>query len=221
LAEASDPAARLGARRALAAALRELIERVPRAPAEPAELEELAETLRGVVARWDARPAQTPAESEMLPGMGDFLERGPLVGLSNPIAPPLRYGFDEASGEAHGEVRFGDAYEGGPGVVHGGFLSAVLDEVLGFTTIRSGRPGFTGELTVRYLGPTPTCEPLSIRARYDHHEGRRIYASGEIRAGERVSCRAEGLFIAVDAERFAEMKRQRETSRAAAGEPSD
>lgn len=55
--------------------------------------------------------------------------------------------------------------------------------------------------------------PLSIRARYDRHEGRRIHASGEIRDGDRVTCRAEGLFIAVDAERFAEMKRQREASR--------
>lgn len=209
------------ARRDLCAALRELIARVPRAPASAETLRELTTRLRETVARWDASPAPAESGEEFLPGMSDFMERGPMAGLSNPIAPPARYWFDEASGEAHGEVCFGDAYEGGPGVVHGGFLSAVLDEVLGFTTIRSGRPGFTGELTVRYLGPTPTREVLSIRARYDRHEGRRIYASGEIRAGERVTCRAEGLFIAVGAERFAEMKRQRETSRAAAGEPDD
>jgi len=201
---------RRAARRELSEALRSLLDVMARAPAEVSELRELAASVRGTAARWAALPEERPRENEMLAGMSDFRERGPIVGQANPIAPPARYWFDEAAGEARGEVCFGNAYEGGPGVVHGGFLSAVLDEVLGFTTIQSGKPGFTGELTVRYLGPTPIGRPLAIAARYEHSEGRRIYATGELRDGDRVTCRAEGLFISIDAERFAQMQRERE-----------
>ena len=40
-----------------------------------------------------------------------------------------------------GHVVFGDAYEGPPGCVHGGFIAAAFDEVLGFTSRSPACPG--------------------------------------------------------------------------------
>jgi len=68
----------------------------------------------------------------------------------------------------------------------------------------------TGELTLRYLSPTPIHTRLAVTARFDRQEGRRIYTSGEIRAGSRVTCRAEGLFIAIGAEKFEDLQRRRD-----------
>ena len=59
-----------------------------------------------------------------------------------------------------GTATFGAAYEGPPGCVHGGFVAAAFDEVLGSTQSLSGEPGMTGRLTVNYRSPrrcTPSC----------------------------------------------------------------
>ena len=54
-----------------------------------------------------------------------------------------------------GTVTFGSAYEGPPGHVHGGYVAAAFDELLGMTQSLGGMPGMTGTLTVRYRRPTP------------------------------------------------------------------
>ena len=45
-----------------------------------------------------------------------------------------------------GVVTFGDAYEGPPGCVHGGFIAASFDEMLGFVAGATGKPGMTARL---------------------------------------------------------------------------
>ncbi len=55
---------------------------------------------------------------------------------------------------------------GPPGIVHGGIQATLLDEVLCMTAYaKRGTPVVTGELTVRYLAPTPTETPLRIAGR--------------------------------------------------------
>lgn len=44
---------------------------------------------------------------------------------------------------------FGDAYGGHPGFAHGGYVSAVLDHVLGVVASSSGVATMTGTLTTR------------------------------------------------------------------------
>jgi acyl-coenzyme A thioesterase PaaI-like protein len=201
------------ARRDLGEALRALLDVVCAANAEESEFRTLATAIRSSAQRWSEIPRASapPGEgSSSFSGMEDFHDRSPLVGLANPIAPPMRLDPEMRDGEVRGEITFGNAYEGAPGCVHGGFLAAAFDEALGVACIFSGNPGMTGELTVRYLSPTPTHQRLDISARFERCEGRRIYTSGEIRAGSRVTSRAEGLFIAIGAEKFEELQRLRE-----------
>ena len=77
----------------------------------------------------------------------------------------------------------------------------------------------TGEITVRYLKPTPIQTPLRIEARFDRQEGRKIYNSGELYAGDLLIAKATGLFISIAREKF-EALRQAELERKAAGETS-
>jgi hypothetical protein len=44
-------------------------------------------------------------------------------------------------------VTFGSAYEGPPGCVHGGYVAAAFDEMLGFVQSLGGNPGMTARLT--------------------------------------------------------------------------
>src|SRR5260370_264928 len=56
---------------------------------------------------------------------------------------------------------------GGPAEgAHGGIVAAYPDEVLaGPAVCHTGRPPWTGELSVRYVNPTPVERPLLGRAR--------------------------------------------------------
>lgn len=125
-----------------------------------------------------------------------MMDRSPIVGLGNPVAPPLVFGVE--GDQVVGRGRFGLQYEGPPNSVHGGFVAAALDELLGMAQSLSGKSGMTGTLTVRYRKPTPLHTDLRLTARVEKVEGRKIFTSGELRAGDMLCAEAEGIFISVD-----------------------
>jgi acyl-coenzyme A thioesterase PaaI-like protein len=202
------------AKRRLAAAIRELMDCICATDANEEELLAAAEQIEAGARRFAAQPRMVNppgvAEMALAGGMEIFHDRSPLMGLSNPIAPPLELEPDAEAGEILGAVNFGNAYEGAPGCVHGGFLAAALDEALGMACIFSDSPGMTGEITIRYLKPTPTKTPLRIEARLDRIEQRKIYTSGEISVGGAVTVRATGLFISISRDKFSELREAQE-----------
>jgi len=199
---------RTEARRDLAAALRDLLAIVPATGADAETLRDATESTRALTERLTEHGETSRTDGE-IPGMGDFMERGPITGHSNPIAPPFRLWPDWDDRVARGEGRFGAVHEGGPGIAHGGFVAAVLDEALGMATIFSGGPGMTGELTIRYRRPTPLHEDLSIVARLDEQSGRRLTMSAEMHAGGQLIAEASGLFVAVGEEKFGSLEEAR------------
>ena len=117
-----------------------------------------------------------------------------------------------SSGErsAAASVTFGSPYEGPPGSVHGGYVAAAFDEVLGYVQSLGGSPGFTGTLSIRYLNPTPLHTELILEAELLRMEGRKIFTEGRLRAGDLVTAEAQGLFISVDQQKIDALMRRRE-----------
>jgi len=71
-----------------------------------------------------------------------------------------------AEGEVLSPIVVPRCYEGPPGAVHGGIVAAYLDEVLAGAAVQhTGRMYVTGELSVRYVKPTPIERPLLGRGR--------------------------------------------------------
>ncbi|MGH9302431.1 MAG: PaaI family thioesterase, partial [Acidimicrobiales bacterium] len=126
-----------------------------RAPVE--DLARAADLLEDVAAKLADYPQgrlyEGFAESANAGAAAGLFDHSPMLGLANPLAPPIR--VDLVDDVVVGKVHFGSAYEGPPGCVHGGFLAAAFDEVLGMTQSMSGRPGMTGTLSIRYRRPTP------------------------------------------------------------------
>ena len=104
-----------------------------------------------------------------------------------------------ADGNVVGRARFGSAYEGPPGCVHGGFVAAAFDEVLGLAQSLSGQPGMTGTLSVRYRKPTPLHTDLRFVGKLVGVDGRKILTHGELWAGELLTAEADGLFGSLSA----------------------
>lgn len=137
-----------------------------------------------------------------------FFDHSPMLGRANPLAPPIELALED--GRILGKATFGAAYEGPPGCVHGGFIAAAFDEVLGSTQSLSGAPGMTGRLTVHYRSPTPLHTELRFEGTLERVDGRKIHTTGRLWAGETLCAEAEGLFISIDFSKFAELKARRD-----------
>jgi acyl-coenzyme A thioesterase PaaI-like protein len=101
----------------------------------------------------------------------------------------------------------GPAFEGAPGRAHGGVVAALIDEIMGFVLSIHATPAYTGRLTVTYRAPTPLGVELEMRARLQSREGRKLHIEADARHGTTLIAQGEGLFIAVDPERFAAGRR--------------
>ena len=135
-------------------------------------------------------------------------DHSPLIGIANPLAPPMS--IQELDGIIVAEVEFGQAYEGPPGCVHGGYVAAAFDELLGATQSLSGAPGMTGTLTVRYESPTPLQRPLRIEGRLVGVERRKIFTEGSCYDGDRLTATAKGTFISMQPGQFLDLLDERE-----------
>lgn len=196
-------------------ALRALIGGVVATEAPTDALAALADDLEEVVAGWAHHPRRTSyaAAAEAGPG-GDvhaFLDDSPMIGRANPLAPPLRLDLEPGDPpQIVGTARFGPQYEGPPGHVHGGYLAAAFDEVLGFAQSLGGKPGMTGTLTIRYRSPTPLRVELALRGWVERVEGRKIFTRGTIHTGDRLCAEAEAIFVSIDFKKMAILAQQRQ-----------
>ena len=213
--ESNPPATEaLREKRRLAAAMRVVIERLVQTDAPLAELTAAAEALERYAERLATHPRPNRyegfAETSNAGDTSSHFDHSPLIGLANPLSPPLELRADEDRVRVHGRGVFGAPYEGPPGNVHGGYVAAAFDEVLGFANALSGTPGMTGTLTVRYRRPTPLYTELRFEGRYLRSEGRKIFTEGKLYAGDALCAEAEGLFIAVPPERFRALYEERQ-----------
>lgn len=157
-----------------------------------------------------------PSEGSLAP-MNSFLDRSPIIGAINPLSVPMRMDIEGDGGinsTVVGYALFPAAYEGPPGCVHGGFIAAYFDEVLGMTQSLSGNPGMTVNLTVDYRAPTPLKQPVIFRGRVVSIDGRKISVAGTLHHGETLCAEAKGLFVSMRPEVFSrliEIRQERQT----------
>jgi len=199
-------------KRRLASAMRLVIERLVPSNAPVDELRRAAEALEGYAEALRSHPrlkdARLFGESANAGDVGAFFDQSPLIGLANPLAPPITIGRKDDR-HAHATAVFGSAYEGQPGSVHGGFIAAAFDEVLGFVQSLSGNPGMTGTLTVIYRSPPPLHTPLLFEAKFDRVEGRKIFTSARLEANGKLCAEAEGIFISFRKEQMERLEKAR------------
>jgi len=116
------------------------------------------------------------------------------TGECNPIAPPMIV-HHEPDGRCWSEFVLGAAYEGPPGLVHGGVCALVLDQMLGEAASEAlTQPLFTGTITIKYLRGTPL-GPLRAEAFVERSEGIKTFAHGHLSDAAGATVEAEGVFI--------------------------
>lgn len=117
----------------------------------------------------------------------------PLIGPSNPLAPPLR--IERHGEQAVGIVTFNQVYEGPRGNVHGGVIAAMFDVMLISAASILNVAGVTGTLSIKYLKPTPLWTELRYEAWLEDTTDRKAIVKGRTLAHGEVVAEADGIFI--------------------------
>jgi acyl-coenzyme A thioesterase PaaI-like protein len=105
-----------------------------------------------------------------------------VCGLDSKVGLKLRFD-DNGMDEVQALYTAGEEYQGYPGVVHGGIVAAMLDELGGRTTMAGDPDRFmmTAKIEIRYRKPVPTETQLTLVGRLLKDQGRLAIAHSEIR----------------------------------------
>jgi acyl-coenzyme A thioesterase PaaI-like protein len=177
----------------LAESVRELIDATIRTEVDADTVAAVKAEIDSATARLRSKQIDGPFGVRYTTG-GDRMAWGnPVIGIRNPIAPPLKIQRD-TDGRVFTDFHLGAAYEGPPGHVHGGVAALVLDHVLGEVAAHAENPRFTGTITMRYLRTTRLGR-LHAEARITRTDGVKAFATGHLADEEGVTVEAEGVFI--------------------------
>jgi acyl-coenzyme A thioesterase PaaI-like protein len=179
-------------RHRLADATRAFLDAAVCTGADPQTIAEVAAT----VAAAAARLAQPTYERTLDVGPDSYRREMSLVnGRSHPFAPLL----DMQPTDAGYETGFtlGAAWEGAPGLAHGGAVSLLFDYVMAWATTRVGElgPSMTGTMSLSYRRPTPLLVPLTLSAWVERVSGRKVSVAAKLVAGGEVTVEGTGLFF--------------------------
>jgi hypothetical protein len=137
----------------------------------------------------------TPRMGPTVAGDGRvYIDHAFAIGSYNACFPEYEIVVEDQD-RAHGSVEFPVAYEGPPGLVHGGFLGLFFDCVTQHHNCEVGVAGKTTSLVVRYRRPTPLSTPLTFTLERSVSNDR-IHTAGTLWAADTVVCEAEVSAIA-------------------------
>lgn len=167
--------------------LRELLDRV--AAAAPSA--DLVATMTKTVTELNDRLAECAvAEPAQLSGRINT-----VPGRAQLTVPALH--VDELDGgRMTGRVTFGRHFLGSNGVVHGGAIPLLFDDLLGRLAVVVGRPrSRTAYLHVDYRSVAPIERELRVEAHVEGEEGRKEFLRGVLLDDDRLCAEATGLFV--------------------------
>ncbi|WP_206808586.1 PaaI family thioesterase [Paradesulfitobacterium ferrireducens] len=120
-----------------------------------------------------------------------------VCGVNNPYGLKLTFRYE--NGAALAETMIPAHFAGYPGVVHGGIVSALLDEIMAKAIEQTGVWSMTANLEVRFRKPTPTGTGLSLRGEIVKGGGKifRTKATITLEDGT-VAAEATGVFVRRD-----------------------
>ena len=122
----------------------------------------------------------------------------------------LHLDFDVAANSATARYTGRKDHQGYDGALHGGVVTALLDETMGWAIFHQGIWGVTGKITVSFRRPVPLGEELIVTGMVTRDRGRAIETSGTVtRAADgELLADAQALFLRMPKERRKELEQR-------------
>lgn len=130
-----------------------------------------------------------------------------VCGLENNYGLKLRF-YETGPGEVTAEYTVPEHFQGYPGIVHGGIVTAMLDEVTGRAHISSEhtRFMFTAKLEIRFRKNVPVGKPLRVVGQVEKSKSRMASSTGKIYGPEGdLLAEAKALLVNLPDEEFREV----------------
>lgn len=111
--------------------------------------------------------------------------------------------------ETYVEFTADESWQGFGGVVHGGLVATVLDEVMAWELYGYDDFAVTGRMELTYRKLVPVGQPLRASAKLIQNRGRAKKVHGELRGPDNeLLATADSLFVAIPKEQEAELRRR-------------
>ena len=154
----------------------------------------------------DLAPADLAPRMAAGEGGRVYLDHSHDIGAYNPCFPDYEITVD--GGHATGSVEFPLAFEGPPGIVHGGVLALFFDAVIQQHNCELGIAGKTVSLHVDYRRPVPLLRPLEFGV-HRVAEGERSTSRARLASRNREYCTATVVAVAGDLSRLPQVSPRR------------
>lgn len=128
-------------------------------------------------------------------------------GRANPQG--LHLDFEVARDRATARFVARREHSGFDDTVHGGIVTTLIDEAMGWAIFHNGVWGVTAKLTMTFRRPVPIGEELTVSALITRETRRAIETHGELHdAAGRLLAEGDALFLLMPEERRAELERR-------------
>jgi|YNPBryantNP2012_1023418.scaffolds.fasta_scaffold06739_2 uncharacterized protein (TIGR00369 family) len=129
-----------------------------------------------------------------------------VCGRHNPIGLHMQF-YTAEDGCVYAEYTPRPEHQGYPGVMHGGLIAAMLDEIIGRTAIAHNFWCVTAKLEVHFKKPVPLDSPLKVKGEIIHKTASALRGRGEIRlADDTLAAEAIGTYIRLPDEQVAQFQ---------------
>ena len=126
-------------------------------------------------------------------------------GMKNIYGLKMRF-YNTSPTEVISDYTVAEQFQGYPGVVHGGVVAAMLDEITAraYMDLNNNRFMFTARLNIRYRKNMPVGKPLHLVGSVEKYKSRTATATGKIFSSEgELLAEAEALLVNVPSELLA------------------
>ncbi|UCH59991.1 MAG: PaaI family thioesterase [Anaerolineales bacterium] len=125
-----------------------------------------------------------------------------VCGVANPVGLQLRF-YSHGAEQVEAEYIVPEHYQGYPGLVHGGIVAAMLDEICARALMTGENPRFmfTARLELRYRKNVPVGQPLRLLGRALKNKVHAATSHGAIYNAEgELLAEAEALLVNIPAD---------------------
>ncbi len=110
----------------------------------------------------------------------NFSDRCFVCGKNNVDGLHLDIHRDDEKKAAWAEIAVPDKFCGWEGIIHGGIISTLLDEIMAYSAFTHNEKGVTGEISVRFRKPMPSNRKVKVEGCVGSEKGRVLCTTGKI-----------------------------------------
>jgi uncharacterized protein (TIGR00369 family) len=122
-----------------------------------------------------------------------------VCGAKNPMGLKLNFHYDEKNDEMVSNTVFPRHFQGWQGVLHGGLISTVLDEIMIKAAAQKGLKCVTAELNIKFKKPALLKKELTIKGKVNDRRRRIVLTEGCVLDSDGTTiATANGKFVTVD-----------------------